>query len=77
MSKFAEPGGDSGLGILEAFKFAFAQRSKLGDTFESPYECEIRKVRDDNNNRNLFIIAFKEDNTETYMNFVNLDLGLQ
>ena len=76
-SEFVEPGGDSGLGLLEAFKFAFAQRSKLGDTFESPYECEIRKVRDDYNNRNLFIfynIIIKKK--EKYI-FLNLDLGLQ
>ena len=56
-SEFVEPGGDSGLGLLEAFKFAFAQRSKLGDTFESPYECEIRKVRYEYNYSNLFIVV--------------------
>ena len=37
---------DDYLDLLESFKFAFAQRSKLGDTFNSPYKCEIEKVVD-------------------------------
>ena len=32
------------LGLIESFKFAFAQRAKLGDTFKSPYKSEMEKV---------------------------------
>jgi gamma-glutamyltranspeptidase len=32
------------LKLLECFKFAYAQRSKLGDPFNSPYQYEIEKV---------------------------------
>ena len=32
------------LGLIESFKFTYAQRSKLGDTFNSPYKHEMLKV---------------------------------
>ena len=32
------------LKLIESFKFAYAQRSKLGDTFNSNYTSEIEKV---------------------------------
>ena len=32
------------LGLIESFKFAFAQGAKLGDTFKSPYKSEMEKV---------------------------------
>ena len=32
------------LKLLECFKFAYAQKSKLGDPFHSPYQYEIEKV---------------------------------
>ena len=32
------------LKLLECFKFAYAQRSKLGDPYNSPYQYEIEKV---------------------------------
>ena len=35
---------DPELSLIEIFKFAFAQRSKLGDPDNSPYKSEIEKV---------------------------------
>ena len=35
---------DAELSLIESFKFAFAQRSKLGDPDNSPYKSEIEKV---------------------------------
>ena len=35
---------DAELSLIESFKFAFAQRSKLGDPFNNTYESEIHKV---------------------------------
>ena len=32
------------LGLIESFKFAYAQRTKLGDTFKSPYKSQMEKV---------------------------------
>ena len=32
------------LKLIESFKFAYAQRSKLGDTFNNNYTSEIEKV---------------------------------
>ena len=36
--------GDVYLKLIETFKFAFSQRTKIGDPFNSPYEGEIRNV---------------------------------
>ena len=35
---------DAELSLIESFKFAFAQRSKLGDPDNSPYKSEIEEV---------------------------------
>ena len=35
---------DAELSLIETFKFAFAQRSKLGDPDNSPYKSEIEEV---------------------------------
>ena len=35
---------DPELGLIESFKFAFAQRSKLGDPDNNPYKSEIEEV---------------------------------
>ena len=32
------------LKLIESFKFAFAQRAKLGDTFNNTFKDEIEKV---------------------------------
>ena len=42
MSQKSDP--DVYLKLIETFKFAFAQRSKIGDPVSSPYRSEIEKV---------------------------------
>ena len=42
------------LKLLECFKFAYAQRSKLGDPYNSPYQSEIEKVSSYVGNETIF-----------------------
>ena len=44
LSFFPMSAMDADLSLIESFKFAFAQRSKLGDNFNSSYKSEIEKV---------------------------------
>lgn len=58
--------GDVYLKLIEAFKFAFAQRSKIGDPFNSPYQDKIEKVG--------FNILFTRDECSDYYILLQLIL---
>ena len=52
----------------ECFKFAYAQRSKLGDSYNSPYQSEIEKVSSYVGNETIFLTIsnyYNQNNTQT------------